>query len=194
MAGTAAAAEYAAARLGFPVAVKLESPTITPKTDVGGVILNVKSREEVAKAFHTIRKNLEKLGREKEMTGVIIQKMMTGGVENIVGVTQDPSFGPLMMFGSGGVYAELIKDVTMKLHPITDLDALEMINSLKMAKLFEGFRGSPPRDVKAVQDLLLRVSAMVEDIPEIAELDLNPVNVMPRGKGYRVIDARILLK
>lgn len=194
MAGTAAAAEDAAARLGFPVAVKLESPTITHKTDVGGVILNVKSRAEVAKAFNTIRKNLEKLGREKEMTGVIIQKMMTGGVETIVGVTQDSPFGPLMMFGSGGVYAELIKDVTMKLHPITDLDALEMINSLKMAKLFEGFRGSPPRDVKAVQDLLLRVSAMVEDIPEIAELDLNPVNVMPRGKGYRVIDARILLK
>ena len=128
------------------------------------------------------------------MTGVTIQQMMTGGIETIVGVTQDPSFGPLMMFGSGGIYAELIKDVTMKIHPITDLDAREMISSLKMSKLFEGYRGSPPSDTAAVQNLLLRVSAMIEDLPEIAEMDLNPVNVMPRGEGYRVIDARIKLK
>ena len=184
----------AAKRLGFPVAVKLASPTITHKTDVGGVVLNVTSESEVEKAYNTIRKNLEKLGREKEMSGVTVQQMMTGGIETIVGVTQDPSFGPLMMFGSGGIYAELIKDVTMKLHPITDLDAAEMISSLKMTKLFEGYRGSPPSDVKALQDLLLRVSAMVEDIPEIAELDLNPVNVMPKGEGYWVIDARIMVK
>jgi acetyltransferase len=191
---TAEEAKAAAARLGFPVAVKLESPTITHKTDVGGVILNVNSEAEVEKAFNAIRRKLEKLGREKEMTGVTIQQMVKGGIETIVGVTQDPSFGPLMMFGSGGIYAELIKDVTMKIHPITDLDAAEMIGAVKMARLFEGYRGSKPSDVPALQNLLLRVSAMVEDIPEIAELDLNPVNVMPKGKGYRVIDARIMLK
>ena len=194
VASTASEAQAAAERLGFPVAVKLASPTITHKTDVGGVVLNVTSKSEVGKAYNTIKKNLEKLGRQQEMAGVTVQQMMTGGIETIVGVTQDPSFGPLMMFGSGGIYAELIKDVTMKLHPITDLDAVEMINSLKMTKLFEGYRGSPPSDVKALQNLLLRVSAMVEDVPEIAELDLNPVNAMPRGKGYRVIDARIMLK
>jgi acetyltransferase len=194
VARTADEAQTAAAKLGFPVAVKLESPTITHKTDVGGVILNVTSKPEVGKAYNTIKKNLEKIGREKEMTGVTIQQMFTGGIETIVGVTQDPSFGPLMMFGSGGIYAELIKDVTLKIHPITDLDAAEMIGSLKMTKLLEGYRGSPPRDIKAVQDLLLRVSAMVENIPEIAELDLNPVSVMLKGKGYRVIDARIMLK
>jgi acetyl coenzyme A synthetase (ADP forming)-like protein len=191
---TPAEAQAAAARLGFPVAVKLESPTITHKTDVGGVVLNVNSKSEVEKAYNTITKNLEKLGRQQEMSGVTVQQMMRGGIETIVGVTQDPSFGPLMMFGSGGIYAELIKDVTMKLHPITDLDAAEMIRSLKMTKLFDGYRGSPPSDVKALQDLLLRVSAMVEDIPEIAELDLNPVDVMPKGKGYRVVDARIMVK
>ncbi len=194
VAATAAEAKEAAEKIGFPVAVKLESPTITHKTDVGGVILNVTSKAGVEEAYNTIRQNLVNLGKENEMTGVAIQQMASGGVETIVGVTQDPSFGPLMMFGSGGIYAELIKDVTMKIHPITDQDAKEMINSLKMSKLFEGYRGSPPKDVKAVEDLLLRVSAMIEDIPEIAEMDLNPVNVMSKGEGYRVIDARIKLK
>jgi acyl-CoA synthetase (NDP forming) len=143
---------------------------------------------------NTIKSNLKKIGKEEEMTGVSIQRMFSGGIETIVGVTQDPQFGPLMMFGSGGIYAELIKDVVMKIHPITDLDAIDMINSPKMSKLFEGYRGSPPRDTKAVEDLLLRVSAMINDVPEIAEMDLNPVNVMPKGEGYRVIDARIKLK
>ncbi len=193
-AATVEEAKKAAKKLGFPVAVKLASPSITHKTDVGGVVLNVASEDDVEKAFNTIKTKLEKLGKQKEMTGVTVQKMMTGGIETIVGITQDPSFGPLMMFGSGGIYAELIKDVTMKLHPITDLDALEMIESVKMAQLFKGYRGSPPSDIKALQELLLRVSAMVEDIPEIAELDLNPVNVRPEKEGYWVIDARIMVR
>jgi acetyltransferase len=193
-AGTVKEAQEAAEAIGYPVAVKLESPTITHKTDVGGVVLNVTSKEGVEEAYGIIKGNLEKIGKEKEMTGVSVQQMAIGGVETIVGVTQDPQFGPLMMFGSGGIYAELIRDVTMKIHPITDLDAVDMINSLKMSKLFEGYRGSPPRDTQSVVDLLLRVSAMINDIPEIAEMDLNPVNVMPKGEGYRVIDARIKLK
>lgn len=193
-AGTSSEAQEVAEKLGFPVAVKLESPTITHKTDVGGVILNVTSKNEVEKAYNTIRENLEKLGRRQEMSGVTLQKMVNNNIETIVGVTQDPIFGPLMMFGSGGIYAELIKDVTLKLHPITDLDAVEMIHSLKMSKLFEGYRGSPPSDINALENLLLRISAMVEDVPEIAELDLNPVSVMPIGKGSWVIDARIMLK
>jgi acetate---CoA ligase (ADP-forming) len=187
-------AKAAAKKLGFPVAVKLASPTITHKTDVGGVVLNITSETGVEEAYNTIRKNLEKLGRQQEMSGVTIQHMITGGIETIVGVTQDPSFGPLIMFGSGGVYAELIKDVIFKLHPITDLDAAEMIGSLKMTKLFNGYRGSPPSDIQAIQDLLLRLSAMVEDIPEISELDLNPVNVRPEGEGYWTVDARIMIK
>jgi acetyltransferase len=191
---TAAEAKKAAKKLGFPVAVKLASSTITHKTDVGGVVLNVNSEDDVEKAFEDIKQKLAKLDRQAEMSGVTVQKMMAGGIETIVGVTQDPSFGPLMMFGSGGIYAELLKDVTMKLHPITDLDAKEMIGSLKMSRLFAGYRGSPPSDTKTVQDLLLRVSAMVEDIPEITELDLNPVNVRPGKEGYWVIDARIMVK
>ena len=193
-AATPSEAVSAAKKVGFPVAVKLASPTITHKTDVGGVVLNVGTEPGVEEAFETIRGNLLKVGRDKEMSGVTVQHMITAGIEAIVGVAQDPSFGPLIMFGSGGIYAELIRDVTFKLHPITDMDAVEMIGSLKMSKLFEGYRGGPPSDVKAVQDLLLRVSAMVEDVPEIAELDLNPVNVRPREEGYWVIDARIVIK
>ena len=184
----------AAAVVGFPVAVKLASSTITHKTDIGGVVINVNSESEVMAAYSDIKARLTAQDRQHEMEGVIVQRMVTGGIETIVGVTHDPSFGPLMMFGSGGIYAEMLKDVTLKLHPLTSADASEMIRSVKMAKMFDGFRGSPPSDTDALEDLLLRISAMVEDIREISELDLNPVKVMQRGGGYWVIDARILVK
>jgi acetyl coenzyme A synthetase (ADP forming)-like protein len=183
-----------AAGLGFPVAVKLLSASISHKSDVGGVILNLNSADEVARSFNQIRSQLEKIDRQSEMQGVIIQSMAKEGIEAIAGVTHDPAFGPLILFGSGGVYAELLKDVVLKLHPITDLDAKEMVTSIKMARLFQGFRGSPPSDTGAIQDLLLRLSAMVEDIPQIDELDFNPVKVMPEGEGYWIVDARISLK
>jgi acetyltransferase len=194
VAKTPAEAAAAASRLGFPVAVKLASATIVHKTDVGGVALNVMSEKEVEKAFNDIKARLAGMGREGEMEGVTVQHMVTGGAEVIVGVTQDPSFGPLIMFGVGGVYAELLKDVAVKLHPLTDQDARELVSSIKMAKLFEGFRGAPPSDTPALEDLLLRLSALVEDIHEIAELDLNPVKVMGRGEGYWVVDARVMVR
>ncbi|MDO8635346.1 MAG: GNAT family N-acetyltransferase [Dehalococcoidia bacterium] len=183
-----------ASKIGFPVAVKLTSSTILHKTDVGGVILDLNSEGEVRQAFNNIKERLAKIDRVKEMEGVAVQRMVKEGIEVIVGVTQDSSFGPLIMFGSGGIYAELIKDVALRLHPITDIDAREMVSSVKMAKLFEGFRGLPPSDTQAIEDLLLRLSALVEDIPQVAELDFNPVKVMPRGEGYWVIDARVMLK
>jgi acetyltransferase len=183
-----------AAKTGFPVVVKLNSSSITHKTDVGGVILDLNSKDEVKAAFNAIKDRLTAAGRESEMEGVAVQNMISGGVEIIAGVTQDPTFGPLMMFGLGGVQAELLKDIVLRLHPLTELDAGEMVSSIKMASLFEGFRGAPPSDVQAVKDLLLRLSAMVEDIPQIAELDFNPVKVLAKGEGYRVVDARISLK
>jgi len=191
---TAAEAAGAASKVGFPVAVKLDSATITHKTDVGGVRLNLKSEKDVARAFNAIRAKLAKLGRAKEMDGVTVQRMVTGGIEAIVGVTQDPSFGPLIMFGLGGIYAEMMKDVAVKLHPLTDIDAKELVSSIKMKKLFEGFRGAPPADTASIEELLLRLSAMIEDNPQIAELDFNPVEVMPRGEGYWVVDARIMVR
>ncbi len=183
-----------AGRIGFPLALKLDSATITHKTDVGGVMLDLHSEEEVERAFNRIAEKLIEMGRRDEMRGVILQRMVTGGLETIVGVTQDPSFGALIMFGLGGIYAELMKDVAVRLHPLTDVDARELVGSIKMAKVFEGFRGAPPSDLAAVEDLLLRLSALVGDIPQVAELDFNPVKVLPKGEGYWVVDARIMLK
>lgn len=187
-------AASAAEKFGFPVAVKLASNTIVHKTEVGGVFLNVDSVERVKKAFNSIKRNLDKIGRLDEMQGVTVQPMLEGGLETIVGMTDDPQFGPLIMFGMGGIYAELIQDKALRLHPLTDLDAKELVGSIKMSKLFDGYRGSPPSDTGAICDLLLRLSAMITDIPQIAELDFNPVKVLSLGEGYWVADARIMLK
>jgi acetyl coenzyme A synthetase (ADP forming)-like protein len=194
VARTAEEAASLAAKIGFPVVVKLNSSTITHKTEVGGVMLDLRSEEEVINAFNAIRSKLAASGREHQMEGVSVQRMVKSEIEVIAGVTQDPTFGPLIMFGLGGVYAELMKDIALRLHPLTEQDAKELISSIRMAKLFTGFRGSPPSDTQALQDLLLRLSAMVEDIPQIAELDFNPVKVMPQGEGYWVVDARISLR
>jgi acyl-CoA synthetase (NDP forming) len=188
---TAKEAAETADRIGYPVAVKLYSPTITHKTDVGGVILNLKSADAVIDAYNQIRENLEKISRKSEMKGVTVQKMLSGGVELIVGVTQDKNFGPLIMFGLGGVYAELFKDVNFRIHPLTDIDAQNMINDFKAHKILDGWRGAPPSDIAAIKELLLRISALIEDIPEIHEMDLNPIMAMESGRGCYVADARI---
>jgi acetyltransferase len=190
-AATSAEAAKIAKKIGFPVAVKLASATITHKSDVGGVRLNVNSAEGVVEAFEAIKEKLLQIDRLHEMSGVTIQKMVNEGVETIVGVSNDPSFGHLIMFGAGGVNAELLNDVAFRLSPLTEPDAQELIGSIKMSKLLQGYRGSPPSDTASLIDLLLRLSVMVEDIPQIAELDFNPVKVLPEEQGYWVVDARI---
>ncbi len=183
----------AAEEIGFPVAVKLLSATITHKTEVAGVVLDLRSAAEVERAFEQIKGRLVQIGREDEMQGVTVQQMVKGGVEVIIGVTQDPSFGPLIMFGMGGTEAELFRDVAFRIHPLTDVDAYEMVRSVKAYQLLDGWRGSEPCDIKSLETLLLQVSAMVKDLPQIEEMDLNPVKVLERDKGYTVVDARILL-
>lgn len=183
-----------ASKLGFPVAVKLASATIAHKTDVGGVVLDLNSENEVKTAFNDIKNRISHKHRPDEMEGVMVQRMIPGGIETIVGVTQDPSFGPIIMFGLGGIYAELMKDVGFKLHPLTDVDAQELIRSIKMAKIFKGFRGAAPSDTGALEELLLRLSALIEDVPQIVEMDLNPVKVMEQGAGYWVVDAKIMVR
>jgi len=193
MARTPSEAVAAAEEIGCPVAVKILSPSISHKTDVEGVILDCRAGDEVEKAFAKIRENLEGVGKSAEMEGVIIQKMVQGGVEVIVGVTQHPAFGPLMMFGLGGIYVELFQDVTFNIHPLTDIDAHEMIKSVKAYQLLEGWRGSKRADIPAIEELLLRISAMADNHPQILEMDLNPVKVLPEGQFYLVVDGRILV-
>ncbi len=189
-----AEAARVASEIGFPVALKLASSTITHKSDVAGVWLGLTSELDVRGAFDFMRERMREMDRLAEMQGAIVQEMVEAGTEAIVGVTQDPSFGPLVMFGLGGVFVELLKDVAFRIHPLTDVDANEMVRSVQSYPLLEGWRGSEPGDVPALQDLLLRVSAMVEDLPEIAEMDLNPVKVLSRGEGCVVVDVRILLQ
>jgi len=194
MARSSEEAVAAAKALGFPVAAKLASSTITHKSDVGGVVLNLQSQGEVERAFTDMRDRLQSVGKLAEMDGMVVQQMVPTGIEAIIGVTQDPSFGPLIMFGLGGIYVEMLKDVIFRIHPLTDLDAKEMIHSIKGFPLLTGWRGADPGDLEALKDLLLRVSAMVEDLPEISEMDFNPVKVLPPGQGCVVVDTRILLR
>ena len=184
------AAELASA-IGFPVALKLASRQIVHKTEVGGVQLNLLNETSVRQAFAAIHDRLAEENKLAAFDGVLVQPMISGGVELMVGVTQDPSFGPLIAFGLGGIHVEILKDICFRVTPITDHDASEMVRSIHGYRLLEGYRGHPPADIAAIEDLLLRVARLVEEVPEIAELDLNPVIAQPPGQGCLIVDARI---
>lgn len=188
------AAVEAAERLGYPVVVKLASTTLVHKSEWDGVVLDLHDADGVRAAWDSIRGRLVEAGKEAEMAGVTVQKMAPGGTEVMIGMTEDPSFGPLIAFGLGGVTVELLGDVVFRITPLTDQDAKEMIQGIRGAKLLEGFRGSPVRDRQAVIDILLRISRLVEELPVISEIDFNPVRVYTDGEGAEVLDARILLK
>ncbi len=184
-------AAAAAQATGFPVAVKLASATITHKSDIGGVILGARSAAAVRQAFRTIRQRLRALGRLDEMQGVQVQEMAPEGVEAIIGVTQDPSFGPLMMFGLGGIFVEVLKDVAFRIVPLEPRDARQMVREIKGFPVLEGVRGQPPADLAALEGLILKLSEFVEAHPEIEELDLNPV--FAYADGVIAVDARIVI-
>ncbi len=180
-----------ARRTGFPVAVKLASRQLVHKTEVGGVQLNLADAEAVRQAFRTISNRLEHIGQLDKLDGVLVQPMIAGGVEVMIGVTQDRLFGPLIAFGLGGIHVEILSDVCFRITPLTDRDAAEMVRSIRSSRLLEGYRGYPPADREAIEEILLRVSRLVEEIPEIRELDLNPVFALAPGEGCRIVDARI---
>ncbi len=193
LARTPVEAAAAAKEMGCPVAVKILSGNIPQRIEVNGVILDCRAEDEVEQAFIHISENMDGIGRRNDMDGVIVQKMVQGGIEVIVGVTQHPAFGPLIMFGLGGVYAELFKDVTFSIHPVTNIDAHDMVRSVKAYQMLEGWRGSQRADIESIEELLLRISALVENHPQILEMDLNPVKVLAQGEGYLVVDGRILV-
>lgn len=192
--GLASSSEEAAtlaAQIGFPVAVKLASHTLVHKTEVGGVHLNLMSKADVRRAYDDIAARLAQDQSLDAMQGVLVQPMITGGVEVMAGMVQDASFGPLIGFGLGGIHVEILGDVRFRITPLTELDAADLIRSIKGYRLLQGYRGHPPGDVDAIQELLLRLSRLVEEVPEIVELDLNPIMALPPGQGCRIVDARI---
>ncbi|MGF1579074.1 MAG: acetate--CoA ligase family protein [Gemmataceae bacterium] len=191
VARTATEATTFAKQLGFPVAVKLASRQILHKTEFGGVHLNLTNAQEVRAAFESIRDKLASEGQSGAMEGVLVQPMIEGGTEVMVGVTHDSLFGHLLAFGLGGIHVEILGDVVFRVAPISDQDARQMIQSIRGSRLLSGYRGHPPADVGALEDLILRISHLVTHIPEVAEMDLNPIFALAPGEGCRIVDARI---
>ena len=182
-----AEAAAAAARIGGEVALKAVAPTLLHKTDVGAVELGLTGERDVEQAAERMADRVQRGGHE--LRGFMVQQMAPSGVEMLVGVVHDPLFGPVVACGAGGVQAELLKDVAVRMTPLTDRDARQMITSLRTFPLLDGFRGAPKADVMALQELVLRVGAMVENHPEIMEMDCNPVIVSK--EGALVVDARV---
>ncbi|NND85091.1 MAG: acetate--CoA ligase family protein [Acidimicrobiia bacterium] len=182
------AAIAAAKEIGGPVVLKVIADSALHKSETGGIVLDVEGDDAVRAAYEQVSTAVD------DVDGVLVQEMIGGGHEVLVGMTEDPNFGPLIVYGLGGVMVEVMQDVTFKLHPITDVDAAEMVDGIRGAKLLRGYRNLPEGDTDAVRDVLLRVSAMVGICPEIVEMDLNPVKVLEPGKGVVAVDARIRVR
>jgi acetyltransferase len=186
--------DKAADEIVFPAAMKICSRDIIHKFDAGGVQLKIKTKEEARKAFQEIMENVKRYNRSAKIDGVIIERMAKRGVEVILGAVRDPKFGPICMFGLGGTFVEAIKDVTFRLAPMWEINAENMIRTIKARSILKGVRGAWPSDIEAIKDCILRLSQMIIDNPQIAEMDINPLIVYPQGKGCVVADSRILLK
>lgn len=184
----------AAEEIGYPVVMKIASPDIIHKSDAGGVKVGVKNDEELRSAFRSIIENAKKYKADANIKGVLVQEMVRSAKETILGASQDPTFGPVIMFGLGGIYVEVLKDVVFRIAPINEREAMQMVESIKTIKLLKGVRGERPSDLKAIADSLQRLSALVTDFTEIKEFDINPLLVLEEGRGARVVDARIILK
>ncbi len=186
-------AAWAAESVGYPVALKIVSPDVIHKFDVGGVRLNLKTLAEVAQAYRDIMAAVAAAQPQASLQGVLVQQMAAKGRETILGMTRDPHFGPLLMFGLGGTYVEIFKDVIFRVAPISEHWADKMIRELKGFQIFTGYRGEPPADLAAIAQCLERLSQLVLEFPEIKELDINPLMVFPEGQGTAVLDARVFI-
>jgi acetyltransferase len=194
LAKTADEAVELASEIGFPVVLKIASPDILHKTDVGGVKVGLESADQVRDAFDLMIFRTERYLPDAEIWGCQVQEMAPpGGMEILIGMNRDPQFGPLVTFGLGGIYVEALKDVTFRVAPFTRKDAEDMLREIRSRALLEGVRGNPPIDKEAIVDTLLRIGQLVQDFPEIAELDINPLIVYPEGQGAIAIDMRLVL-
>lgn len=181
-----------AEQIGYPIVLKIVSPDISHKSDAGGVKVNLKTAAEVETAYRTIIENAKKYKPDAKIVGVLVQEMAPQGIEVIVGAIKDPQFGQTVMFGLGGIFVELLKDVNFRIAPLTSEEAKEMITKLKAYPLLNGYRGAEPADIDALINILCNTSRLIMKYPEIKELDLNPVMAYP--KGAITVDARIILE
>jgi acyl-CoA synthetase (NDP forming) len=178
--------------LGFPVALKIISPDIIHKSDVGGVKLGLESAAKTGNAYSEMMAAIKKEMPGARIEGVSVQRMSTSGVELIIGMSKDPQFGPVIMFGLGGILVEVLEDVSFRLVPVSKLDAAEMVREVKGYALLEGYRGQKPVDISRLEDIIVQVSDFIEKNPRIKELDLNPL--FAEGKDIAAADARIVLE
>jgi acetyl coenzyme A synthetase (ADP forming)-like protein len=180
-----------AKRIGYPVALKIASPDIIHKSDAGGVALDIEDENELRKKYNRIISEVKTKVPKAKIDGMIVEEMVIGGRETILGMSLDPNFGPLIMFGLGGIYVEILKDVSFRIAPISDLDASEMVRSVKSYPLLKGVRGEKSVDISSIEEYIQRLSRLVEDFPEIEEIDINPFVVFEKGKCCNIVDARI---
>jgi len=183
----------AAEKMGYPVVMKIVSPDITHKSDAGGIRLNLKSKEEVKEAYEKMMVDVKKHVPNARLDGVQLQQMLTGGNEIIIGMIRDPTFGPLIMFGLGGIYVEILKDVSFGVAPLNKEEAEKLIRSIKTFKIFEGARGAKPVDLNLLTDAIIKVSQLVIDFPEIKEFEINPMKIMDDGVTAYCMDMRMML-
>jgi acetyltransferase len=193
VAQTAEEAADQAEKIGFPVVMKIVSPDILHKSDIGGVRLGVRDRQEAMDAFELMMLRVRRYAPEATIRGVFVQEMIQSGREVIIGSTRDPQFGPLVMFGLGGIYVEVLKDVSFRVAPFGERHARRMIEEIRSAPLLRGARGERSSDVDAIVKCLLTVSQMVTDFPNIVEMDINPLKVREPGAGAVAVDARITI-
>ena len=180
-----------AKEINFPIVMKIVSPDIIHKTDAGGVKVGVKDEEEARMIYQEIISKAIKYNKKASISGVIAYTMVPQGTEIIIGMMKDPHFGPVIMFGLGGIFVEVLKDVSFRIIPLEERDAREMIAEIKGYKILKGARGNPPRDIRAIEEVLMKVSKLIMKNPEINEIDLNPIFVFENG--IQVVDARMIL-
>jgi 4-hydroxybutyryl-CoA synthetase (ADP-forming) len=180
-----------AEEIGYPVVMKIVSQDIIHKSDAGGVKVGLKNKQQVSSSFSEIINNAKNYKKDANIKGVLVQQMVESARETILGAKHDKLFGPLIMFGLGGIYVEALKDVIFRLAPINEREAIKMVESIKTYKILKGIRGQPPSDIKVLVECLQRLSQLVTDFPEIAEFDMNPLLVLEEGKGAIAVDVRI---
>ena len=183
-----------AEEIGYPVVMKIASPDILHKTDVGGVRVGLESPTDVRDSFDLMVYRAQKYQPNAQIWGCLVQEQLRGGKEVITGMNRDPQFGPLVMFGLGGIYVEVLKDVAFRVAPFDRSEAKAMMQEIRSFGLLRGVRGEPPADLEAVADTLLRLSQLVTDFPEIVEMDINPLMVFEQGRGAVGVDMRLILK